>query len=49
MKLSETLAALKEFKAKNPTANKADVETFFASMSDLTKARSVYSGPDYAI
>ena len=49
MKLSETLAALKEFKAQNPTANKADVESFFISMSGLTKARSVFSGPDYAI
>jgi hypothetical protein len=49
MKLSESVAVLQDFKAKNPTANKAVVEEFFASITGLVKARSVYASMAYAI
>ena len=49
MNLSETIAVLRNFKAQNPAANKADVEVFFISVTNLIKARSVYFGTDYAI
>jgi hypothetical protein len=49
MKLQEVISALEGFKAERPDSNKADVELFFAKLTKLAKARSVYVGVDYAL
>lgn len=49
MKLLEALANLQAFKARSPTADKAALESYFVSVIALPKARSVFSGQDYAI
>ena len=48
MTLLEMIAALVAFKTENPNSNKADVESYFASISKTPKARSVFVGQDYA-
>jgi hypothetical protein len=48
MTLLEMIAALVAFKTENPNSNKADVESYFASISKIPKARSVFVGQDYA-
>ena len=48
MKILEVISALESFKKRNPKANKADVESYFESHTNLTKTRSVFAGPNYA-
>jgi hypothetical protein len=49
MTLPDLLAALNDFKNRNPNANKADVEAFFIKLPGFTKFRSVFVCRDYVI
>jgi hypothetical protein len=47
--LASAVALLLEFKRKQPTANKAQIETAFSKSTGFKKERSVYVGSGYAI
>jgi hypothetical protein len=48
MNLPEIISALQEFKTKNPKANKAEIERFFAAYVPVRAERSIFVGPNYA-
>lgn len=47
--LASAVALLLEFKRKQPTANKAQIETAFLKCTDFKKERSVYVGNGFAV
>ena len=47
--LASAVALLLEFKRKQPTANKAQIETAFSKSTDFKKERSAYVGNGFAI
>jgi hypothetical protein len=48
MKLTKIISLLNQFKAANERANKADIESYFSSIVQTRKERSVYVGNNYA-